>query len=138
MKNTNRLFFALLAAAALLFAAGCSSDGDDSDDTITASDLAGTTWVYSTKDGDETHTLAVKFESGGKVTWSSGSYDKNGSLIEGQGWSDTCTYSVSGSTVILYDEDGDVFVQFTYSSGNLSYTIEDAGESFTYIYTKVS
>ena len=138
MKNTNRLFFALLAAAALLFAAGCSSDGDDSDDTITASDLAGTTWVYSTKDGDETRTLAVKFESGGKATFSVDYYDENGSLIEG--WSDTytCTYSVSGSTVILYDEDGDVSLQLTYSSGNLSYTIEDAGESFTYIYTKVS
>ena len=68
MKNTNRLFFALLAAAALLFAAGCSSDGDD---TITASDLAGTTWTYTfapSMPSDTTY-YTLSFSSDGTFAW---------------------------------------------------------------------
>ena len=120
MKNTNRLLFALLAAA-LVFAAGCSGDSDD--DTITASDLAGTTWVWSrtfTEDGESyTNTYTLKFESN----------EKYNLVFEGKndgGWRKQeikGRYTVSGSTVALYEEDADDEspMLLTYSSGQLLY-----------------
>ena len=113
MKNTNRLFFALLAAAALLFAAGCSQDTSDSDD-----EFAGTTWTYSYPAGDEGdiyYTLTLKFESGGKVTQFDDFY-KNGTLVYSHPYSGT--YTVSGSTVTV-DLGSSGTLQLTYSSGSL-------------------
>ena len=120
MKNTNRLFFALLAAAALLFAAGCSQDTSDSDD-----EFAGTTWTYSypaADDGDIYYALTLKFESGGKVTMYDDTYE-NGTLVESDPYSGT--YTVSGSTVTV-DLGSSGTLQLAYSSGQLV-----AGATFT-------
>ena len=119
MKNTNRLFFALLAAAALLFAAGCSDSSDD--DSISTSDLAGTTWTYSETSDDGTYTMTLEFASGGQVTLT----------VLGQKYGDA-TYSVSddGSTVTI-SMDGGTPMELAYSSGQLVGYDED-GNAITF------
>ena len=113
MKTAHKTLAAIFALLAIALFAACSSDSDD--DSISASDLAGTTWTASY----EGMTISITFETSGQVTMygtSAGSY------------------SASGSTVTIYDDDGDAFMQFTYSSGQLVYS-ED-GETITF--TKVS
>ena len=93
MKNTNRLFFALLAAAAFLFAAGCS----DSDDTITASDLAGTTWKSTWETPlDGVLTAIITFDSSGNgCTVSYGLNGSSGTYVY------TGTYTLSGTSLTI-------------------------------------
>ena len=113
-KTLSAILFALLAVT---FFAACSSDSDD--DSISASDLEGTTWTASLN-GQTVATL--NFASGGTVNvWM---MDETGDDEE------EYNYSVSGSTVTIYD-DGEAVMQLTYSSGQLVYSAYGGTMTFT-------
>ena len=122
MKTAHKTLAAIFALLAIALFAACSSDSDD--DSISASDLAGTTWTASY--GGQT-VATLKFASDGTVTM----IDDEGDEITGE------SYSVSGSTVTIYDDDGVSVQQLTYSSGQLLYPMyDDDGELQFLTFTK--
>ena len=87
MKNTNRPFFVLLAAAALLFAAGCSDSDGSGEANVTAAELVGTSWKGSIGDSGATMTIAFTSTTACTVSVSASS--------------ETCSYTTSGSTITI-------------------------------------
>ena len=118
MKTAHKTLAAIFALLAIALFAACSSDSDD--DSISASDLEGTTWTAS-YEGQTVATL--KFASGGTVTVS---YYENSTETD----SESGTYSVSGSTVTLALDDSGT-ISLTYSSGQLVYSAYGDTMTFT-------
>ena len=141
---------ALVLALSLCFCTGCDINGDSDagansgggssgDDTvtaataetITASELAGTTWSYTSsgtyasydengnvlESGTYTITRTLDFKSGGKVAVAVFEYENDEEVDNSS--DDTYTYSVNDSTVTIYDDDGDEWGKLIRVSGKL-------------------